>query len=198
MIYLERKYEWYRPYQYGKYTIEKINFYDKNGVVISSYSGWLENKGRDLEYLCLNIDEIPLKRKEDFSIKGAFIISKGKDFSDELKAELYINIDVVGLHFTEYRKEYDNIRKYYVGHDYNNNEFEVFQNKKFIKEQWYLYKEKIEVISKKLSYIFMGSITEEEYKKYISDLKKYGNKLFEEEKKCNEYSVEDYLKELGE
>ena len=59
------------------YVIKEIKFYDKNGIVVENPSGWVENKHQDLDYISLDIDEIKLKRKEDFNLKGAFIISKG-------------------------------------------------------------------------------------------------------------------------
>lgn len=120
MIKLGKQSGWYRPYYYDKYVIKEIKFYDKNGIVVENPSGWVENKHKDLDYISLDIDEIKLKRKEDFNLKGAFIISKGKSYADELEAVLYINVDLVNLHFTEYKKEFDSIRKYYKGVDFDN------------------------------------------------------------------------------
>ena len=196
MIILSKDYAWYRPYKYDKYIIKNIKFYDENGIVIEVGSGWLENNHKDLDYVKLNIDEIQLKRKEDFSIKGAFIISKGKDFSDELGADLYINIELVNLKFGGYKKEYDNIRKYYVGSDYDNQEFEVSSNVKWLKENWYKYQAIVQENAKKLENIYYDT-TINEVAECVKNIKKYADKMFKERQIIESYSIEDYLKEEG-
>ena len=196
MIILSKDYAWYRPYKYDKYIIKNIKFYDKNGIVIEVGSGWLENNHKDLDYLKLNIDEIQLKRKEDFSIKGAFMISKGKDFSDELGADLYINIELVNLKFGGYKKEYDNIRKYYVGSDYDNQVFEVSSNVKWLKENWYKYQAIVQENAKKLENIYYDT-TIDEVAECVKNIKKYADKMFKERQLIESYSIEDYLKEEG-
>lgn len=196
MIILSKDYAWYRPYKYDKYIIKNIKFYDENGIVIEVGSGWLENNHKDLDYVKLNIDEIQLKRKEDFSIKGAFMISKGKDFSDELGADLYINIELVNLKFGGYKKEYDNIRKYYVGSDYDNQEFEVSSNVKWLKENWYKYQAIVQENAKKLENIYYDT-TIDEVAECVKNIKKYADKMFKERQVIENYSVEDYLKEEG-
>jgi len=196
MIILSKDYAWYRPYKYDKYIIKNIKFYDENGIVIEVGSGWLENNHKDLDYVKLNIDEIQLKRKEDFSIKGAFMISKGKDFSDELGADLYINIELVNLKFGGYKKEYDNIRKYYVGNDYDNQEFEVSSNVKWLKENWYKYQAIVQENAKKLENIYYDT-TIDEVAECVKNIKKYADKMFKERQLIESYSIEDYLKEEG-
>ena len=196
MIILSKDYAWYRPYKYDKYIIKNIKFYDENGIVIEVGSGWLENNHKDLDYVKLNIDEIQLKRKEEFSIKGAFIISKGKDFSDELGADLYINIELVNLKFGGYKKEYDNIRKYYVGSDYDNQEFEVSSNVKWLKENWYKYQAIVQENAKKLENIYYDT-TIDEVAECVKNIKKYADKMFKERQLIESYSIEDYLKEEG-
>lgn len=194
MIRIEKQNNWYRPYFYDKYIIKEIKFYNENGIVIENPSGWLENNHKDLDYIDLDIDEVKLKRKEDFTIKGAFMISKGKDYSDELGADLYINVELVNLHFTEYKKEYDSIRKYYKGVDFNNQEFEVVKNVKWLKENWYTYQEKVQENAKKLENIYYDTNIDE-VAEYIKNIKKYADKMFKERQKVESYSVEDYLKE---
>ena len=196
MIILSKDYAWYRPYKYDKYIIKNIKFYDENGIVIEVGSGWLENNHKDLDYVKLNIDEIQLKRKEDFSIKGAFIISNVKDFSDELGADLYINIELVNLKFGGYKKEYDNIRKYYVGSDYDNQEFEVSSNVKWLKENWYKYQAIVQENAKKLENIYYDT-TIDEVAECVKNIKKYADKMFKERQLIESYSIEDYLKEEG-
>lgn len=197
MIRLSKQSSFYRPYYYDKYIIKGIKFYDKNGVIIENPSGWLENEHKDLDFISLDIDEIKLKRKEDFDLKGAFIISKGKNYADELEAELYINVDLVNLHFTEYKKEYDSIRKYYVGTDGDNQEFEIAKNVKWLKENWYTYQAIVQENAKKLENIYYDT-TIDEVAECIKNIKKYGKKMFDERRKMESYSVKDYMKEIGE
>lgn len=95
----------YRPYRLvannTAYTVDNIHFYKDNEILVSSQSGWLEDKnGRDIMNIDLPIEEIKLKRKIKFD-GAVFIMSKGKDWSGELKAELYIPADILGVHFAE-------------------------------------------------------------------------------------------------
>lgn len=195
MIKLGKQYSWYRPYYYDKYVIKEIKFYDKNGIVVENPSGWVENKHKDLDYISLDIDEIKLKRKEDFNLKGAFIISKGKSYADELEAVLYINVDLVNLHFTEYKKEFDSIRKYYKGVDFDNQEFEIAESVKWLKENWYTYQKIVQENAKKLENIYYDT-TIDEVAECIKNIKKYADKMFKERQKVESYSVEDYIKEM--
>lgn len=198
MIIIGKDYNWYRPYIYDKYTIKNIMFYNENGVIAQSNSGWLENNGKDLEQITINVDEITLKRKEDFKIKGAFIISKGKEpYGDNLGADLYINADLFGVKFKEYKKEFDSIRKYYVGKDFKNQEFQLTENVKWLRENWYKYQTIVQENAKKLENIYYDT-TIDEVAECIKNIKKYGKKMFDERRKMESYSVEDYMKEIGE
>lgn len=98
---------WYRPYRIfannTTYTVDKIHFYKDNEILVSTQSGWLEDKnGRDIMNIDLPIEEIKLKRK--FKLDGTvFIMSKGKSWAGELEAELYIPADMLGVHFVEHK-----------------------------------------------------------------------------------------------
>lgn len=198
MIVIRKDYNWYRPYIYDKYTIKNIMFYNENGVIAQSNNGWLENNGKDLEQITINVDEIALKRKEDFTIKGAFIISQGKElYGDNLGAYLYINADLFGVKFKEYKKEFDSIRKYYVGKDFENQEFQLTENVKWLRENWYKYQTIVQENAKKLENIYYDT-TIDEVAECIKNIKKYGKKMFDERRKMESYSVEDYMKEIGE
>ena len=124
------------------------------------------------------------------------MISKGKDFSDELGADLYINIELVNLKFGGYKKEYDNIRKYYVGSDYDNQTFEVSSNVKWLKENWYKYQAIVQENAKKLENIYYDT-TIDEVAECVKNIKKYADKMFKERQLIESYSIEDYLKEEG-
>lgn len=195
MIKIERDNYFYRYYCVDKYKIKRINFYDENGIIISNESGWLENNREDLHYISLDINDIPLKRKEDFSIKGAFIISCGKNYVNQLEAELYINIKLVDLRFNGYVKEYDNIRKQYVGVDFDKQPFQIYENVKWLKGQWYEYREKVEEYAKKLQSITFDT-TIDELEECVKQIREYGKKMFKEKQRIDDYSLKDYIKEM--
>ena len=117
---IARATSFYRPYYVmasgREYRVEKIHFYKDGKILVSTNSGWLENEnGRDIERLELPIDEIKTKRKESFDGK-VFVISKGKDYSNELIGELYIPSDLLDIHFVENKIEYKTqVRAIYKG-----------------------------------------------------------------------------------
>ena len=184
-----------RCYSYGKYNIDKIHFYNENGIIISSKYGWLENDGQDLDNIILDIDNIPLKRKEDFSIKGAFIKSNGESYGGDLTADLYINADIVDLHFLEYKKEFGYmIVEYYVGKDIGNNEFRIENVVKILDKNKRKYQQEIERVGKAI-WDNINYLNKKDYEAYIRDLVEYGKQYYEEIKKIEDYTIEDYLKE---
>lgn len=111
---------YYRPYSVvvnGRgYYVGNIHFYDENGVVASSGSGWLERKGypTDIKSIELPVEEIKLRRKPRFD--GVVFAILHKDW-DETKAELYIPCDMLGVHFTcnKLEKGTWQVRKVYDG-----------------------------------------------------------------------------------
>lgn len=117
---ITRATSFYRPYYVvasgREYRVEKIHFYNDGKILVSTNSGWLENEnGKDIESLELPIDEIKAKRKEVFDGK-VFVISKGKDYSNELLAELYIPAKMLNIHFVENKIEYKTqVRAIYKG-----------------------------------------------------------------------------------
>ena len=117
---ITRAASFYRPYYVTasgrEYQVDKIHFYKDGKILVSTNSGWLENENkRDIERLELPIDEIKTKRKESFDGK-VFVISKGKDYSNDLIGELYIPSDLLDIHFVENKIEYKTqVRAIYKG-----------------------------------------------------------------------------------
>ena len=97
--------DWYRPYyvliNHKWYQINKIKFYKDNNIIVESNSGWLETQRGDIKEIELPIDEIKLKRKEKFD-GTVFLVTLGKDWSGELKADLYIPADMLNIHFVRH------------------------------------------------------------------------------------------------
>ena len=61
---------WYRPYAITVnnkgYKIHQIHFYNAEGIVVSSNSGWLETREGDIKEVELPIEKLKLKRKVKF------------------------------------------------------------------------------------------------------------------------------------
>ena len=112
---------WYRPYAITvnnkAYKIHQIHFYNTEGIVVSSNSGWLETKQGDIREIELPIEELKLKRKVKFD-GTVFVISKGKEWcGSDIEADLYIPADMLNIHFVEHKLMYSNsqVRAIYEG-----------------------------------------------------------------------------------
>lgn len=111
---------WYRPYAVivnnKAYKIHQIHFYNTEGIVVSSNSGWLETKQSDISEIKLPIEELKLKRKVKFD-GTVFVISKGKEFcGSDIEADLYIPADMLNIHFVEHKIMYSTqVRAIYEG-----------------------------------------------------------------------------------
>lgn len=195
MITIGKSQDWYRPYELGKYTIKNIRIYDENGVIIETGCGWLEYNNIDLDRATFDVDDIPLKRKVDFNIKGAFYISQGKAFvGNELEAVLYLHKDIVQLQFTGYRKIYDSIRKYYQGKTADNQLFEISSLAKYLKDDYWEHRNKLESLLKGFENN-ISDLDQKKLNKYLADIKEIGNELIKEQRRLDKYSVEDYLQD---
>lgn len=189
-----RSQSWYRPYYLGKYTIKNIVFYDENGTIIETGQGWLEYNKQDLDRIYLDVKDIPLKRKVDYSLQGAFYVSQGKSsIGNELEATLYIHKNLFNLEFVEYKKEFDNIRKYYKGATSDAVPFEISINVKYLKDEVWKKRTKLEqTLANFTNELY--DIKEETAKLYIQDIKREVKDLLKAQKEFEEYSVDDYLK----
>ena len=87
------------------------------------------------------------------------------------------------------------IRKYYIGTDNDNQKFEVVENVKWLKENWYIYQAAVQENAKKLENIYYDTQIDE-VAECIKNIKKYADKMFKERQKIENYSVEDYIKEM--
>lgn len=111
----------YRPYSVvvnGRgYYLNNIRFYNEDGVVVSSGSGWLERKGypTDIKSIELPVEEIKLRRKPKFD--GVVFAMLHKDDFNDTRAELYIPCDMLGVRFVcnKLEKGIWQVRKVYDG-----------------------------------------------------------------------------------
>lgn len=103
--YLIRECNWYLPFVVYVGTrrceLDKICFFDKDGVFATT-GGFFDNyKSKNVKSLELNTDCV-MKRKEDFSLKTAFVMSNGKDpYNGAVSYTLYIPADVLDLDYKE-------------------------------------------------------------------------------------------------
>ena len=121
MIKLERTTNWYRPYTVvasgTTYLLENIMFYDKDGVVVSSGSGWLQNtNGMDIKEIELPVDKVIRRNKEKFDGEVFGITYRSYN---ETRLVLYIPITMLNIEYDCKRKMHgDRIYECYKG-DHN-------------------------------------------------------------------------------
>lgn len=95
---LYRRSDWFNPFfilvNAKRYEVKDIHFFDKEGIICSTGRGWFGENSSNIE---IQVDCV-LKKKVDFNVKTAFIISEGKtQYDEDLNAVLYIPASSVGL-----------------------------------------------------------------------------------------------------
>lgn len=103
---LIRETKWYLPFTVyigeRRCELSKICFFNANGVFAIT-SGWFDTyESKKADIITLDTDCV-MKRKEDFSLKTAFVMSNGKDpYGDhEVTYTLYIPADILDLDYRE-------------------------------------------------------------------------------------------------
>lgn len=118
MVKLERTFCWYRPYTViasGKeYVLEAIKFYDKDGNIVVSSSGWLENeRGVDIQSIELDTDKITRRNKVKFD--GEVFGTVCHSYAGS-RLVLYIPMGMLNLHSVGKKKMFgDRIYECYKG-----------------------------------------------------------------------------------
>lgn len=189
---ITRASSWYRPYvitaSNHEYTLDKIHFYKDGKILVSTNSGWLENKnGVDITIFELPIEEIKVKRKVTFDGK-VFAISKGKEkYGNELIAELYIPADMLGVHFVKNRIEYETqVRAIYKG------EQDIYINSyvKSIDGELRTIRSQYEEIYKACDGYNLGYHTEDILEK-LDNLKAIAEQYIKEKERLKSLTIED-------
>jgi hypothetical protein len=120
MIKLERTANWYRPYTVvasgTTYTLESIKFYNENGEIVATSSGWLQNQcGNDIPCVELNADKITRRNKEKFDGE-VFGTVCHCSYSSEKRLNLYIPMSLVNLTYVGKKKMFgDRVYACYTG-----------------------------------------------------------------------------------
>ena len=98
---LYKRASWFNPFHIEInnkcYELKNIHFFNRNGIICSTHRGWFGEGDNTLAGLTIDVLCV-LKRKADFSLKTAFIVSTGeKNYDSSLSAVLYIPAEAVGL-----------------------------------------------------------------------------------------------------
>ena len=112
MITLSREISWYRPYTVyvnGKdYLLNDIRFYDENGVIVNTGSGWAGTvNGIDMQELIIDAEKVIRRNKEKFDGEVFGIIVKGSYYT-ESRINLYIPAKLVNLKYVGKKKMHGN------------------------------------------------------------------------------------------
>lgn len=183
---------WYRPYYVlvnnKWYQVNKIKFYKDNEILIESNSGWLENgKGGDLREIELPIEKITLKRKEKFD-GSVFIVSVGKDYSGELKADVYIPADMVGIHFVRHEIAYKTqVRAVFEGEQ----GIYISSYVKSLDSTLFVIRDEYEKVYKQVSDSDLSIGNSEEVLSNIDKLKELAEEFIAERKRVNSLTIDD-------
>ena len=131
MITLSREISWYRPYTVyvnGKdYLLNDIKFYDENGVIVSTGSGWASTvQGIDMQELIIDAEKVVRRNKEKFDGEVFGIIVKCS-YANESRINLYIPAKLVNLKYVGKKKMHgNNVYDVYQGdHDLQCTKFVV-------------------------------------------------------------------------
>ena len=93
---------WYNPFTAvatngNGYELQRIHFYNKEGVILSTNSGWFEEKNTSNNSFNngVKIDDIYLRKKISFDKKENFIIKNNEDYNIFNRYDLYIYFENV-------------------------------------------------------------------------------------------------------
>ena len=112
---LYRRANWFNPFYVDvnekRYELKDIHIFDKEGIICSANRGWFGGSDNTSAGLIFDVPCV-LKRKADFNLNTAFIISTGeKNYDNSLSAELYIPAEAIGLKEPVVKKRTD---RYFV------------------------------------------------------------------------------------
>ena len=190
---ITRRVAWYRPYYVlvneKWYKLRQIKFYKDGNVMVKSRSGWLETKeNRDME-LELPIEEIKLKRKENFDKNEVFIISRGKEeYGNEIEADLYIPADMVGIHFVGHEIAFKTqVRAIYEGEQ----DIYITEFVKSLQDRLFGIREEYEKIYKEVDDTCLSVHKSEEVLAKIDKLKELAEEFIAERKRVHSLTIDD-------
>ena len=192
-MFITRRSAWYRPYYVlvndKWYKLRQIKFYKDGEIMVQSRSGWLETKDSGDMELELPIEEIKLKRKENFDKNEVFIISRGKEeYGNEIEADLYIPADMVGIHFVRHEIAYKTqVRAVYEGEQ----GIYITECVKSLQDRLYAIREEYERIYKEVDDTCLSVHKSEEVLAKIDKLKELAEEFIAERKRVHSLTIDD-------
>ena len=173
------------------YVLDNIVFYHKDGTIIDVGCGWFGTNSFDV----LIATSKPLKRKikVDFSKKETFIIKSSCTY--ENRYILYIPIEDILIR-TNYTKDNTGIRVNYKFIDMNNHECTWYKYVKTFLSMKYNIIEEFNNEIQKLDKFSYTNIPQKEFDMIINNLKRLYNEYQKTLQHIENYTVEDYFKEV--
>lgn len=173
------------------YSLDDIVFYNKDGIVMNVGQGWFGQNS--FEVVIATSKPCKRKIKINFNKNETFVIRT--DCTYNKRYALYIPIDDVMI-TTTYTKDSIGIRANHKFIDLNDHEciwhgyVKIFHNTK------YSIIEKFEAEKKKLDEFSYSNIPQNEFDTIINNLKTLYNKYQKVLQDIENYTVEDYFKEM--
>ena len=194
-INLVKKERWWNPLSvtigYNSYALDKIYFYNKNGIVYVNSKSWFGEYSFDVFLKTSN--KIKRKIKIDFSNKNPFVIRSS--YTLKTRYDLYLPVEDFDLKVT-YEKYNSMIIQRIQFYDSHNQlcEFENCVN--FLEYKLFEIQGKYEEHLKNIKYL--KNITKMYFLDEIETLKSLAKEYYKEQQNISDYTVEDYLKEINE
>lgn len=173
------------------YSLDDIIFYNTDGFVMNVGQGWFGQNS----YEVVIATSKPCKRKikVDFSKNETFIIKSNCTY--DKRYSLYIPMDDIMI-TTTYTKDIIGIRANHKFVDLNDHECIWSEYVKTFYTMKYDITEKFVAESKKLEKLSCGNIPQNEFDTIIQNLKTLYNKYQKVLQDIENYTVEDYFKEM--
>lgn len=174
------------------YSLDDIIFYNTDGFVMNVGQGWFGQNS----YEVVIATSKPCKRKikVDFSKNETFVI-KSDDCTYDKRYDLYVPINDIMI-TTTYTKDIIGIRANHKFVDLNDHECIWSEYMKTFYTMKYDITEKFVAESKKLEKLSCGNIPQNEFDTIIQNLKQLYDKYQKVLHDIENYTVEDYFREL--
>lgn len=176
----------------GSYPLNNIVFYNEDGIVMNVGKGWF---GQNSFGVTIATSK-PCKRKikVNFSKNETFVI-KSDDCTYDKRYDLYVPINDIMI-TTTYTKDIIGIRANHKFVDLNDHECIWSEYVKTFYTMKYDITEKFVAESKKLEKLSCGNIPQNEFDTIIQNLKQLYDKYQKVLHDIENYTVEDYFKEV--
>lgn len=167
------------------YELDNIIFFNDKGIITQIGSGFFEDdKEREFEGTCVR------KLKVDFNMKDNFIVKAEKDYTREVRYDLYIYEKNIDLKFLgKEQKYFGDIYSHWQVNDYN-----FWKYERTLKDKLSQLNTEAENILKSIAenYGYMKKGIEQNIlDEKIKALKEVNTKILEEVKNINDYKIDE-------